>query len=110
MFLKIQAACLRARGRGPVRAETPRRIRDENRQGFELVGSVGSAWGLIKPDDGEDEMFFSPQALVDPSEYAEIVLGQGVQFDEEPDRTNSTLAVRIEILPSEVEDGLREKR
>jgi cold shock CspA family protein len=63
-----------------------------------LVSSFGSAWGLIKPDDGAKDVFFSPQALVDPSEYGQIRLGQDVQFDEEPDRANGTRAVRIRKL------------
>ena len=63
-----------------------------------LVGSFSSAWGLIKPDDGAREVFFSPQALVDPSEYGQITLGQDVQFDEESDRATGTLAVRVRKL------------
>jgi cold shock CspA family protein len=60
-----------------------------------LVSSFSSAWGLIKPDDGAREVFFSPQALADPSEYGQIVLGQSVQFDEESDRANNPLVVRV---------------
>ena len=62
-----------------------------------LVTSHGSTWGRIRPDGEAREVFFNPETLVEPSEYAGIVLGQDVEFEEEPDRANGTHAVRVRI-------------
>lgn len=62
-----------------------------------LVTSYGSTWGRIKPDGEAREVFFNPETLADPSQYAGMLLGQDVEFDEEPDRANGTHAVRVRI-------------
>ena len=60
-----------------------------------LVTSYGSTWGRIKPDGEERGVFFNPGALVDPSAYGALVLGEQVEFDEEPDRANGTHALNV---------------
>ena len=66
-----------------------------------LVTSFGSTWGRIRPDGEAREVFFSPETLVDRSEYADMILGRDVEFDEEPDRANGTHAVRVRIRATE---------
>ena len=62
-----------------------------------LVRSYGSTWGRIKPHDETREVFFNAETLVDSSAYPDLMLGQDVNFDEEPDRANGTHAVHVKI-------------
>ena len=60
-----------------------------------LVASFGSTWGLIKPVGESREVFFNANSLVDHPEYALLVVGQDVEFDEEFDQANRTHALRV---------------
>ena len=66
-----------------------------------LVTSYGSTWGRIQPDGETREVFFNPETLVEPSDYAALKLGQTVEFDEEQDRANGTHAVRVRLKTAE---------
>jgi cold shock CspA family protein len=60
-----------------------------------LVTSYGSSWGRIKPESEAREVFFNPRSLIDPTEYDGLILGEEVEFEEEPDRANGTHAIRV---------------
>jgi cold shock CspA family protein len=60
-----------------------------------LVSSFGSTWGRIKPAGEVRELFFNAGTLVDYSQYNDLVLGQEVEFDEEPDRANGSHAIHV---------------
>jgi cold shock CspA family protein len=64
---------------------------------IKLVTSYGSDWGRIQPEGEERGVFFNAETLVDPTLYADLVVGQEVEFDEEPDRANATHAVRVRL-------------
>jgi cold shock CspA family protein len=66
-----------------------------------LVTSYGSTWGRIQPVGETREVFFNPETLVDPSEYAALKVDQEVEFDEEKDRANGTHAVRVRLRAAE---------
>ena len=66
-----------------------------------LVATFGSTWGRIRPDGETREVFFNPETLIEPLDYARLVLGQEVEFDEEPDRANGTHAVHVRFLATE---------
>jgi cold shock CspA family protein len=60
-----------------------------------LVMSFGSNWGRIRPRGELREIFFNSSSLMHPAEFAGLVEGQLVDFEEENDRTNGTHAVKI---------------
>jgi cold shock CspA family protein len=66
-----------------------------------LVKSYGSTWGRITPAGETREVFFNAANLVERSDYEGLVLGQDVEFDEEPDRANGTHAVRVSLGAAE---------
>jgi cold shock CspA family protein len=66
-----------------------------------LISSYGPIWGRIRPDGQAREVFFNRRTLIDPSEYDQLILGEEVEFEEEPDRANGTHAVRVRIRLAE---------
>ena len=60
-----------------------------------LVRSFGSTWGMIRPVGQAREVFFNQEALVDPSDYANLELGLVVDFEEEQDRANGSHAIQV---------------
>ena len=60
-----------------------------------LVVSFGSNWGRIRPRGELREVFFNSSSLMHPEEFAGLVEGQLVDFEEEKDLNNGTQAVKI---------------
>ena len=60
-----------------------------------LVRTFGSTWGRIQPDGETREVFFNAASLVVASGYADLEIGQEVEFEEERDLANGTRAIHI---------------
>jgi cold shock CspA family protein len=67
-----------------------------------LVRSYGSRWGRIQPNGTSREVFFNQGSLPEGADFATLLEGQVVQFEEEPDRANATHAIRMVLgaIPS----------
>ncbi len=63
-----------------------------------LTTTHGSTWGKVRPDDSPREVFFNATSLVDDHDFGSLEVGQDVEFDEEPDRTNGMHAVRVRLI------------
>ena len=63
-----------------------------------LVRTFGSTWGRIQPDGETREVFFNAASLVVASGYADLEIGQEVEFEEERDLANGTRAIHIRTV------------
>ena len=63
-----------------------------------LVRSFGSTWGRIQPDGETREVFFNAASLVHAPGYANLEIGQGVEFEEERDLANGTRATQVRVV------------
>ena len=50
-----------------------------------IVRSFGASWGKIRPEGESRDLFFNASTLVRAEDYYKVVLGQAVEFDEEPE-------------------------
>lgn len=63
-----------------------------------LANLHGSSWGRIRPEGTTRDIFFNLASLHEDGDYSMLVLDQEVEFEEEPDRTNGTHAVRVRAV------------
>lgn len=60
-----------------------------------IVTSFGSSWGRIQPAGESRLVFFNRPSLVTPGEFADLTVGQAVEFEEERDRVNGLRATSV---------------
>ena len=63
-----------------------------------LVRTFGSTWGRVRPDRGSREVFFNLTSLINPADFASLAEGDTVEFEEEPERADSTHAIRMRVI------------
>jgi cold shock CspA family protein len=63
-----------------------------------VVLSFGSAWGRARPFGAKHESFFNLESMLNGADFANLRVGQEVEFDEEPDKANGKRALRIRLV------------
>ena len=63
-----------------------------------LANTFGSTWGRVRPDRGLRDVFFNLESMADPADFARLVEGDAVEFEEEPERTNGMRAIRMTLV------------
>jgi cold shock CspA family protein len=63
-----------------------------------LANLHGSTWGRIQPDGSTREIFFNVSSLSKDDDYHALVVGQEVEFEEEPDRANGMHAFNVRLI------------
>ena len=62
---------------------------------IKLVRSYGAAWGRIRPNGSDRQVFFNRASLPSEIDFETLCDGQVVEFEEEPDRANGSRAVHV---------------
>jgi cold shock CspA family protein len=70
-----------------------------------LVTSFGSKWGRIRPRGDSREVFFNVNAIESDVDFASLVVGQEVEFEELTDHVNGSHAERV-ILAAASPEGM----
>jgi cold shock CspA family protein len=63
-----------------------------------LANLHGSTWGRIQPEGSGREIFFNVSSLDKNDDYHSLVVGQEVDFEEEPDRANGMHAFNVRLI------------
>jgi cold shock CspA family protein len=63
-----------------------------------VVRSFGSTWGLVRRAEAKHESFFNLQSMVNKAEFANLRVGQQVEFDEEAYQASGTRALRLRLV------------
>jgi hypothetical protein len=58
----------------------------------------GTTWGRIGVSGSERECFFNKASLLRPEDFDELTYGSQVEFEEQPDKTHGSRAVRLTIV------------
>ena len=57
-----------------------------------IVSSYGARWGNVRPDQEPRQLFFNRESLAEGVDFITLVLGDRVEFSQEPDRANGLRA------------------
>jgi cold shock CspA family protein len=60
-----------------------------------VVRSFGSTWGRVRHAGAEHESFFNLESMLNKADFANLRVGQEVEFDEAADQRIGTRALRI---------------
>ena len=60
-----------------------------------VVRSFGSTWGRVRHAETEHESFFNLESMLNKADFANLRVGQEVEFDEAADQRIGTRALRI---------------
>lgn len=63
-----------------------------------VVRSFGSTWGLVRAAEAEHDSFFNLQSMLNKADFANLRVGQEVEFDEEAYQPNGTRVLRLRIV------------
>jgi hypothetical protein len=63
-----------------------------------LSDMFGTKWGRIGVMGTTRECFFNRSSLLSQEEFDDLAYGSEVEFDEQPDRTHGSRAVRLTIV------------
>ncbi|HWC30202.1 MAG TPA: hypothetical protein VG845_08990, partial [Dehalococcoidia bacterium] len=58
----------------------------------------GTKWGRIGVDGTSRECFFNRASLLSQDDFDDLSYGSEVEFDEQPDRTHGSRAVRLTVV------------
>lgn len=75
-----------------------------------LSHMFGTKWGRIGVAGEDRECFFDRASLLRPEDFEHLSHGSEVEFEERPDRTHGTRALRLvvvrPVLPDEAEEAI----
>jgi cold shock CspA family protein len=63
-----------------------------------VVRSFGSTWGRVRHAGTEHESFFNLESMLNKADFANLRVGQEVEFDQAADQPNGTRALRIRLV------------